>query len=79
MNIISRFYWKLYLDFLDFKDWLFSKKKLTEMEKKIKQCEEFRTVLKKRSFSCSPTMFPDRVEVKMNSSKLRQCDKVTKF
>ena len=76
MNVFSRFYWKLYLDFLDFKDWLFNRKQLTPMEQKIKQCEEFRAVLKKRSFSCSPTMFPNKVDI--NASLSNKCYEVAK-
>ena len=40
-------------------------KRLSEMEKKIKMCEEFRAVLKKRSHSCPPE-FRERIELDSN-------------
>ena len=40
-------------------------KRLSEMENKIKMCEEFRAVLKKRSHSCPPE-FRERIELDSN-------------
>ena len=51
--MLSYYYWRLKTKFLDFLDWLFLKKKLNEMEKKILLCKDFRIKLKQRSNSIS--------------------------
>jgi hypothetical protein len=67
MNILNLYAWRIYVKFLDFADW-FRGKELTEIERKIQKCEEFRIELRERSNSCP--QFLDKMEIELNDMKL---------